>query len=88
MRATIVDKPRVLEGMAQGQLNGKGRWMLRAEGNTTHITYQWDVTTSRVWMNVLAPLLAPVFRWNHGQVMAAGGVGLAKHLGVKLLSGG
>jgi hypothetical protein len=36
-------------------------------------------------MNVLAPVLAPAFRWNHGQVMAVGGRGLAAHLGVRLL---
>ena len=35
-----------------------------------------------------APLLAPAFRWNHGQVMAEGGRGLARHLGAKLLSTG
>jgi hypothetical protein len=28
----------------------------------------------------LAPLLAPVFRWNHGKVMADGGRGLAREL--------
>ena len=38
-----------------------------------------------VWMNLLAPLLAPAFRWNHGQVMAQGGHGLAQYLGVPLL---
>jgi hypothetical protein len=36
-------------------------------------------------MNLLAPLLAPAFRWNHGEVMAEGGRGIARHLGVKLL---
>jgi len=38
------------------------------------------------WMNLLAPLLAPVFAWNHDQVMAEGGRGLARHLGVTLRS--
>jgi hypothetical protein len=37
-------------------------------------------------MNALAPLLEPVFRWNHHQVMAEGGRGLAKYLGVRLLA--
>jgi hypothetical protein len=58
------------------------------QGSTTRVCYDWTVMTTRVWMNALAPLLAPVFRWNHGQVMAAGGQGLAKHLGVQLLSCG
>ena len=30
--------------------------------------------------------LAPVFAWNHDQVMAAGGRGIARHLGVRLLA--
>jgi len=42
--------------------------------------------TGKPWMNALAPLLAPAFRWNHGQVMGEGGRGLANHLGVRLLS--
>jgi hypothetical protein len=47
----------------------------------------WQVATSRAWMNALAPVLAPAFRWNHGAVMAAGARGLASHLGVELLAG-
>jgi hypothetical protein len=50
------------------------------------VRYEWVVTTGKRWMTALAPLLAPVFRWNHDQVMAAGGRGLARHLGVTLLA--
>ena len=39
-------------------------------------------------MKVLGPLLAPIFEWNHDQVMAEGGRGLARHLGVTLLTYG
>jgi uncharacterized protein YndB with AHSA1/START domain len=86
MRATVIEKPYVLEGMAYGELEGKGRWTLKSEAATTRVTYQWDVVTSRAWMNLVAPLMAPVFRWNHNQVMTAGAKGLAKYLGVELLS--
>lgn len=86
MRATVVERPNVLEGVAYGELDGKGCWTLAADGATTHARYQWDVMTSRAWMNIVAPLMAPVFRWNHNQVMAAGAQGLAKHLGVALLA--
>jgi hypothetical protein len=37
-------------------------------------------------MNVLAPVRQPVFRWNNNQVMAEGGRGLARHLGIRLLA--
>jgi len=30
-------------------------------------------------------VLAPAFRWNHGQVTAEGGGGIARHSGAKLL---
>jgi uncharacterized protein YndB with AHSA1/START domain len=87
MRSTIVQRPYILEGEAVGELTGRGRWTLREEGIGTAVRYDWNVSTSRAWMNALAPLLAPAFRWNHGQVMAAGARGLAGHLGVKLLQG-
>ena len=84
MRATIVKRPHVLAGDAVGELTGTGRWTLSASAATTQVRYDWDVATSRPWMNALAPLLAPAFKWNHGQVMAAGGRGLARYLGAEL----
>jgi uncharacterized protein YndB with AHSA1/START domain len=87
MRSTVVHRPLVLAGEALGELNGTGRWTLREAESTTHVRYDWEVMTARAWMNTLAPLLAPAFRWNHGQVMAEGARGLARHLGVRLLAG-
>jgi len=49
------------------------------------VRYDWQVLTSRAWMNALAPILAPMFRWNHGEVMAEGARGLARYLGVQQL---
>jgi uncharacterized protein YndB with AHSA1/START domain len=86
MRSTVVQRPQVLAGEAVGELNGTGRWTLRESAPTTHVRYDWDVSTGRAWMNALAPLLAPAFRWNHEQVMAEGARGLARHLGVRLLA--
>jgi len=68
-----------------GELTGVGRWTLSDDRLTTRVRYDWEVATSRAWMNALAPLMAPMFRWNHGQVMAAGARGLARYLGVRLL---
>jgi hypothetical protein len=87
MRTTVVERPYRLEAEASGELVGLGRWLLTEEGAATHAQYQWQVSTSRRWMSVLAPALGPVFRWNHGQVMAAGERGLARHLGVLRLVG-
>ena len=42
--------------------------------------------TTRPWMNLLAPVARPFFRWNHNVVMHQGGVGLAGLLGAQLLA--
>ena len=86
MRSTVVQPPHILQGVAQGELNGLGRWTLSEEGVTTHAQYDWQVSTSRAWMNALAPVLTPVFRWNHDEVMAEGARGLARYLGVRQLT--
>ena len=86
MRVTVMTRPTYLEGLAVGDVHGSGRWHLAADGGTTHVRYDWTVVLTRRWMEALAPLLEPMFRWNHHQVMAEGGRGLARYLGVRLLA--
>lgn len=81
MRATRIEAPFVLEGEAFGELQGHGRWTLAQEGEWTSVRYEWKVRTTLLWMNVMAPLLKPIFRWNHDVVMHWGCEGLAKRLG-------
>ena len=84
MRTTCVEPPFLLEGDADGQLRGTGRWRLWS-GHGTAVTYEWEVETTIPWMNAIAPLGRPVFRWSHDHVMRNGGRGLARLLGAKLL---
>jgi hypothetical protein len=84
-RVVAADPPWRLEGRADGELVGTGRWRLAEGGGVTSVVYEWDVSTTRAWMNRLAPLARPAFRWNHDVVMRAGGEGLARRLGVPLL---
>jgi uncharacterized protein YndB with AHSA1/START domain len=86
MRTTALTRPTFIEGIATGDLNGSGRWQLSELGKTTRVKYAWTVSTAKGWMNLLAPILAPVFAWNHDEVMREGGRGLAQHLGVALLA--
>jgi uncharacterized protein YndB with AHSA1/START domain len=88
MRVVTVVRPRFMEGHATGELAGTGRWRLSEEGGVTTVDYEWDVETTRPWMNALAPLLRPAFAWNHDWVMRQGGEGLARRLGVQLRSDG
>lgn len=57
--------------------------LLRAEDGFTDVTYVWRVRLIKRWMRWLAPLLAPVFLWNHEGVMRAGEAGLRRHLAMR-----
>jgi uncharacterized protein YndB with AHSA1/START domain len=81
MRVTEVDEPLRLEGTADGELRGTGTWNFEPNGAKTVVRYNWDIETTRRWMNALAPLLRPAFEWNHDWVMRSGGKGLGELLG-------
>jgi hypothetical protein len=87
MRITRVDRPHRMDGLATGDLAGTGSWRLYEDDGATAVLFEWRVHTTRWWMNWLAPLARPVFRWNHDRLMRAGGRGLAERLRVDLLSG-
>ena len=55
-------------------------------GNGTAVVFDWRVRTTRRWMSALGVIARPALVWNHDRVMAAGGVGLARELGVQLLA--
>jgi uncharacterized protein YndB with AHSA1/START domain len=85
-RTTRVERPSLIEGVASGELAGRGLWRLFERDGVTAVLYQWDVATTRPWMNLLAPLLRPAFRWNHDQVMRGGGEGLTRRVGARLVA--
>ncbi len=80
MTTTRIHAPYEMDGSAVGELEGTGRWRLRAEGEETVVRYLWDVRTTRWWMNLLAPFARSAFAWNHDQVMRSGQRGLARRL--------
>lgn len=85
---THVERPHLLQADAVGELTGVGRWRLFEEEGATAVLYEWNVATTRAWMNLLAPVARPVFEWNHDWVMARGGEGMANLLGCRLLASG
>ena len=80
MRTTKVEPMTLIEGRASGELDGLGRWALRAEGDATYVRYDWIVAVSKPWMRLAAPVLGPVFAWNHGKVMNWGLSGIRRQL--------
>lgn len=92
METTRVQRPHLLEGRASGELAGSGRWRLFEQGGEggagalTAVLYEWNVQTTRSWMNLLAPIARPVFAINHDYVMRNGGEGIARLLGARLLA--
>jgi uncharacterized protein YndB with AHSA1/START domain len=85
MQAVRVEPPSLLEGIATGQLDGRGLWQLTSEQGLTVVRYEWTVQATKPWMRLLTPVARPVFEWNHDVVMSWGASGLAKRLGVSVV---
>jgi len=81
-----VREPVLMSGRSSGELEGTGTWRLMEQDGVTAVLYEWDVRTSRAWMNLLAPVARPLFTHSHDRVMRQGGEGLARRLGVRLLA--
>lgn len=85
LQVTDVVKEERLRARAAGTLAGEGIWLMKqadaAAGGHTDVTFVWRVTLPPGILRALAPLLAPLFRWNHRRVMRAGRLGLAAYLG-------
>jgi hypothetical protein len=85
---THVERPRLLQADAVGELAGIGRWRLFEQDGVTAVLYEWNVATTKPWMNLLAPIARPAFKWNHDWVMSHGATGIAELLGCNLLASG
>lgn len=83
MEVTRIEPMSLIEGRASGELEGTGVWRLQETGSHTRVQYDWDVRTTRWWMNLLSPLARPAFAWNHDHVMSNGRRGLLQLLGVE-----
>jgi hypothetical protein len=83
-----VEEPRLMGGRARGELEGLGCWRLLEEGGVTAVVYEWNVSTTKRWMNLVGPVARPIFSYNHDVVMGWGGEGLARKLGARLLANG
>jgi hypothetical protein len=83
-----VERPHMMLGSAAGELAGTGVWRLFENDGVTAVVYDWQVSTTKRWMNLLSPIARPVFEYNHDVVMRWGGEGLARRLDARLLAAG
>jgi uncharacterized protein YndB with AHSA1/START domain len=83
-----LESGRSMEGEAAGDLEGTGCWRLFEQDGVTAVVYDWNVSSTKRWMNLLGPVGRPVFEYNHDAVMRWGGEGLARRLGARLLAAG
>jgi len=80
MRTTRVEKPAIIEGVADGELAGTGKWTLTPRRGGTDVRYDWHVDATKPWMRTLGPILRPAFEWNHDVIMRWGYEGLRRRL--------
>ncbi len=85
METVTIEQPARLEGVAAGELVGRGQWRLWTDEEETIVRYDWVVSTTKRWMNALAVVARPLFRWNHDVVMRWGAEGLSRRLGVPVI---
>ena len=74
-----------VEGIASGDVEGRGRWSFTTDGVVTTVRLDWQIRTTAAWMNLLALVARPLIRWNHDGVMRGGGEALARRLNARLV---
>ncbi|MCC7308200.1 MAG: SRPBCC family protein [Acidobacteria bacterium] len=77
-----IEKHRTIEVKAFGELEGMGLWRFSPRDDGIQVRYDWNVITNRSWMNLLAPVARPFFKWNHDAIMTWGERGLRQRLGL------
>jgi Polyketide cyclase / dehydrase and lipid transport len=65
---------------ASGDLTGIGVWTLSEADGWVEAVYDWRVSADRPLFRLLAPIMAPVFAWNHRWAMARGEEGLRREV--------
>jgi uncharacterized protein YndB with AHSA1/START domain len=73
---TKLDPPRLVIAEVDGDLRGRGMWILTPSAVGTHVRFDWQVHADRKLLRVLTPVLRPVFRWNHNWAIARATEGL------------
>ncbi len=81
LRVVDAHEPTRVRVAVTGDLHGTGDVRLSSPApGSTRVDVAWRVRTTRRWMTLLAPVLAPVFVASHAATMRTGERGLRAHL--------
>jgi Polyketide cyclase / dehydrase and lipid transport len=72
--------PTLLRTVARGQLIGTGDWVFNQDGDTTHAEWTWIVSSNHPLLNLLEPIMKPMFAWSHKDASQKGHRGLKRFL--------
>lgn len=86
LRTIEVDRPYRIRSLVRGDLVGTGTHYLERRPEGTLVRFHWYVSTTKKWMNFIAPIARRVFAFAHKFVMYEGCEGMAKRLGARLLA--
>jgi hypothetical protein len=67
--ASLVAALQRLKGIVFGELEGDGEWLFTGKNGIVYVQYNWNVVTTKKWMNTFAFLLKPFFAFSHNTVM-------------------
>lgn len=83
---TVAAEPwSLLRMRASGSVEGTGLWELTEHDDRTEVRFEWAVSTTERWMDLLAPVARPIFERSHGIVMRNAAETAARHLGADLV---
>ena len=80
-----VDRPHRLDMVSSGDLEGAGRWDLAHADGVTAVWFDWDVRTTPRWIDVVTPVLRPLFERSHHLVVRNAARAAAASLDAELL---
>ena len=76
-----IERLKLLEGRASGDLAGTCTWILEQRDGKTNVRMIFDVRPTRRWMNLPIPFAGRVFAYNFDRIMRWGSEGMDRLLG-------
>jgi hypothetical protein len=84
---TSIDRPRSIDFKVRGDLTGTGRYEIESGADGCAIVrIFWYVSTTKKWMNVVAPMARPLFVWGHNRLMEQAAKAVAGQLRAHVVS--